>query len=458
MSNLLLSDPAYTRDLGDNLVLRWSSAADCERIGVLYSHVFRGAATDAPNTHIASWARELMSGDHPLITAGDFAIVEDTASGAVVAATCLMRQTWEYGGIALPVGRPEIVASLREYRNRGLIRAIFTLIHARSDARGDMAQGITGIEYYYRQFGYEYALDLDGGKAMPFANIPPLKDGEAELYSLRDATEVDLPQLQALYDRERNRKHDHTPLLVSTRIDASYWQFRLRNTWRETGEGWLNKLLIDQVGRVVGYSLIGPIRSGDTIYVPAAMVDEGVSLLAVMPALLRALQAEAARIMTRKADTPAAAKLYFGFGRAHPLYDALGTLVTSHDPVYAWYVRVADLSGFIRRVAPVLEARLAASIAAGHTGELRLTFYRGGLRLAFEGGRLVAAEPWQRDHNWGPKADAGFPPLVFLQLLFGHRSLDELRGAFPDVSVQDDAKKLLDILFPRTQSWVLHLD
>jgi predicted acetyltransferase len=73
-----------------------------------------------------------------------------------------MRHKWEYGGIPFGVGRPEIVASDPGYRERGLVRAVFELLHARSAALGHMAQGITGIPYYYRQFGYEYALDQGG--------------------------------------------------------------------------------------------------------------------------------------------------------------------------------------------------------------------------------------------------------------------------------------------------------
>jgi predicted acetyltransferase len=86
-----------------------------------------------------------------------------------------------------------------EYRNRGLIRAIFELIHARSTACGQLAQGITGLTYYYRQFGYEYALDLGGSRSVYLAAIPKLKEGQPEPYALRAATLHDLPQLLALY-------------------------------------------------------------------------------------------------------------------------------------------------------------------------------------------------------------------------------------------------------------------
>ena len=41
--------------------------------------------------------------------------------------------------------------------------------------RGELVQGITGIPYYYRQFGYEMALDLGGGRMCYAPQIPELK-------------------------------------------------------------------------------------------------------------------------------------------------------------------------------------------------------------------------------------------------------------------------------------------
>jgi hypothetical protein len=180
--------------------------------------------------------------------------------------------------------------------------------------------------------------------------------------------------------------------------------------------------------------------------------------VAVLPSVLRELQAYAERTPAYKADSPPADRLLLGLEGAHPAYDALGSLAATYDPPYAWYVRVPDLPGFIRQIAPALERRLAGSPAAGHTGELKIDFYRGGLRLRFESGRLAEAEDW-RAQVWGPKRDAGFPPLVFLQLLFGRRSLADLRYAHPDAWTEDDAgAALLEALFPARPSWVLPLE
>jgi hypothetical protein len=48
-----------------------------------------------------------------------------------------------------------------------------------------------------------------------------------------------------------------------------------------------------------------------------------------------------------------------------------------------------------------------------------------------------------------------FPDLTFLQLLFGHRSLDELEAAFPDcVTRGQEPRALLQTLFPKAPSKV----
>ena len=89
-----------------------------------------------------------------------------------------------------------------------------------------------------------------------------------------------------------------------------------------------------------------------------------------------------------------------------------------------------DLPAFLLHIAPSLEDRLARSIAPGYTGELKLSFYRQGLRLVFDAGRLATVETWRPRHE--DQGSAAFPGLTFLQLLFGYRTLDELQAAFTD--------------------------
>ncbi|KPV49987.1 hypothetical protein SE17_29540 [Kouleothrix aurantiaca] len=454
MPQLPLHDPNYRRDMGDGLVLRWASPGDVEGIAALYSEVFRDK-DDPPNAPLAAWTHDLMSGRHPHIVANDFALVEDTNAGAVVAATCLLRQSWEYAGIAFPVGRPEIVASMPGYRERGLVRAVFDLIHARSDAEGHMAQGITGIPYYYRQFGYEYALDLGGWRVVFNSAIPPLAEGATEPFVLRPATVAEIPQVLALYDQDRATR------AISTPMSAEYLRWVIEGQSFASGEGWDTQLIVraNEPAAPLGYLFSRRHRWNHDVAIVALHVAPGVPLPGVLPSVLRALAAQGARLHTPGTKTPPFDRLLFGLGRKHAVYDALGDLAPLHGDPYAWYVRVRDLPALVMHLAPVLEARLAASPVAGLSEELRLDFYRGGLRMVFESGKLQAAEPWNvRAVHYGPKPTAGFPPLVFLQLLFGHRSLSELRHTFPDVRADGTTRLALEAMFPPLNAWALNLD
>lgn len=448
-AKLALANAAYRHDLGDGLLLRWSTAADTERLTTFYGQAFRRSEQAPPSTRLLSLVPEMMSGRSPLVEPEDFALVEDTATGAIVAATVLLKQAWEYDGIRFPIGRPEIVASLPDYRRRGLVREIFRLIHARSNAQGHLAQGITGINWYYRQFGYEYAIELENGVRVTMAEIPPAREGEPEPFRLRPAAEDDLPLAARFYDEERASAH------VSTPIDAAYWRFGTLEARPESDVFPQVSVIEDAGGAAVGYTFTGQRAFEGMFDVYGLWLRPGL-WLAALPALLRAYVRLGEQARERGDNTPLHL-LAFALPQGHPALAALPALVNTppFNQPYAWYVRVADLPALLRTLAPALERRLAGSPFAGYSGALALDFYRGGLRMVWRDGRLAEVGDWQKP-IYG-EGDAGFPPLVFLQMLFGYRNLDELRHAFPDVWAKGEARALLPTLFPQRASWVVPL-
>lgn len=449
-----LAHATYRRDLGDGLVLRWSTVADTENIAQLASEVFRDSADAPVNVPLANLIHMLMSDTHPVMGPGDVALVEDTRKqgNPLVACTCLWRHVWEYEGIPFGIGRPEIVASDPDYRHKRLVRAIFELIHARSEAEGHLAQAITGIPYFYRLFGYEYALDLGGSYSTYISFIRQVTEGTAEPYMLRDATIEDIPLLQQLYDRRRASS------IVSGVIDEAWWRFQM-DIWStsESDETWHTQIIMDSDGNPQGYFIIQNLRWGESLRILDLAFAEGANLPAILPSLLRALTRQGMQLPVSPSTTEPFSTIEFSLGASHPIYDVLGKqLANVREAPYAWYVRVPHLPTFLRHIAPALERRLADSPVAGYSGELIVDLYRGGVRMVFDRGKLSTAEDWRRP-VWAARSAVRFPPLVFLQALFGYRSLDALRAAFPDVLVSDNTELLVKTLFPTRPSWVLNL-
>ena len=117
------------RDLGDGLILRRATLDDAEALATFNAQIFRAAGSEQPNMGIAAWTQDLLSGDHPSCGAGDFTIVEEASTGAIVSSMVLISQTWTYDGIAFGVGRPELVGTAPAYRRRGLVRTQFEVLH-----------------------------------------------------------------------------------------------------------------------------------------------------------------------------------------------------------------------------------------------------------------------------------------------------------------------------------------
>ena len=158
-------------DLGDNLKLRFATLDDVEALAEFNIRLHDDA-------NLGPSIRDLMSGNHPTCKASDFTIVEDTETGKIVSSLCFISQTWIYGGIPFKFGQPEWIATDVAYRRRGFVRKQFEVIHALSESRGELMQGITGIPWYYRRFGYEMALDREAEVVIDGMHIPTLKKGK----------------------------------------------------------------------------------------------------------------------------------------------------------------------------------------------------------------------------------------------------------------------------------------
>jgi len=430
------------RDLGNGLILRHSSPEDAEPLAEFCGRIHTDEP-GKPDLRIAAWTRDLLARPHPTFHADDFTVIAEAATGRIVSTLNLISQTWMYEGIPFNVGRPELVGTLPEYRNRGLIRMQFDEIHKWSVERGELVQAITGIPYYYRLFGYEMALDLAGRRFGYEGNVVKLKDGESEPYLIRRAVEADLPFVARIY-AEASARYE----LVCQRT-PEIWKYELDGQSENNINNYRIMIIEDNSGNSVGYFQHQAYIGMTGVSALSYELHRGVSWLAVSPSVVRYLWQKGEEYAKRY-NRPCS---MFGFmlGLAHPVYEALGDSLPGTRQPYAWYMRVPDIPAFIRHIRPALEKRLDESIAAGYSGELKISFYRNGLRMIFEKGQLQSVTSWKPQPE--DEGSAAFPGLTFLQLLFGYRSFEELHYAFADCSWNNnESYRVLNILFPKKLS------
>jgi hypothetical protein len=434
--------------LKDGLILRAAMPHDVQALADFNAHIHGGGPDDPPEdaAMLRQWVHDLVDGSHPTCDASLFTLVEDPAvDGKIVSSMCVIPQTWRYDGVPFAMARPELVGTDKDYRNRGLVRAQFDWHHAWCAENGILIQGITGIPYYYRLFGYEYALNLQGHRKGT-ADTLPLKTEEPEPCLFRTADADDIPFLVEL-DRLSAKRN-----LISVAREADLWRYELSGMHPDNINHRSVVIITNAEGERLGfYSHSTPLWR-TSMAVLQLEFKPCINSARLMPSVLR--DAWQRGQTTAKRASKECNALLLALGETHPMYGVCRGWCREEGKPYAWYLRVSDLPAFLKTIAPALEKRLSASLFAGYSGSFRISFYKGGLKMSFEDGKMVEAVDWRPSDEEG--AEVNLPHLLFLQILFGYRTLEELHHIFPDAYAKDAQNaELLKLLFPKViNEWI----
>jgi len=423
--------PGVPVDLDDGLWLR--AVRDAQDVGRLAA--FNAFVNQDPAIGVLT--RWWLGGTHPTVTLPDFLYVEDSKRNEIVSTLGLMIQTWAYEGIPLQVGQVELVGTHPDYRGRGLIRAQMVVIERMLEARDCALSCIEGIPYFYRQFGYEYAIPLGSCATLRLDQVPALAKGQEKLVTIRRMNvDQHLSRVMALYNA-----HAEELCITSVREGAALrYQESAPPGIPEPPETYVVE---DDTG-VMGYFRVRKNMWEPWLEFMETSVRPGGHVWGSQDALLVVL-----RFAKELAKERKYAKLCFALPKGHPLVMVANDLGAESERQYAWQVHIADHADFLRRIAPALERRLAHSLLTGFSGSLGINTMPRLIRLQFEQGLLVSVA--QADDS-REQVVLRMPPLLLTQVVLGYRSCQEIIDCHLDARVHPRARQLVDILFPKTES------
>ena len=341
------------------------------------------------------------------------------ADGRVESTLALFDSPFRVGAARFPAGQIEFVATAEEARGKGLVRSQLDEIHTRSAAAGHLLQLIVGIPYFYRQFGYSYAIPQQAYQMVP--ETVALTGGD---WRPRPAAVADLPAIvkaQAEVQIEADVAAHHTEqlwrwLLASPNYDVVIAEHRDQVAMGRIYVDGDTALLGDVVAptRAALHALVGHARELEST---VAVVHRPASLLTAMLA-------------------------------------GLGQTVNEHG---WYYVRVPSEAALLEALRPELDSRLARSALDGFTGRFMLSTYVGSVTCEIEGGTtgpMIAGGSVPYPVSEG---GSGVAPDVFPRLLLSPLGALELERLHGDVLLGDQ-RDLMAALFPPVtadiQTWV----
>jgi predicted N-acetyltransferase YhbS len=387
------------------LVLRAALEPDLPQVRALLAA--RGEPEDAEDL-------DLVVADGGL---GSTAVVVD--GERVVSTVTLLDETLWLGAVALPAGQVELVATDTRYEGRGLVRALMGWAHERSARRGHVVQVMVGIPYFYRQFGYEYAVPIprDLRVVGPVPSVPGLL--------VRAAGLEDVAAMAALEDAEQAGFDVRMP------HSEACWR------WLVTRTGSRQWVVVADDGGIVATGRTTPPGEGVHLGEAAASTPEGA----------RALLAHAVALGSGEATAKERPGTVAG--------EAVAPFLLDEGRPDWYYVRVPDPVVVLERLRPVLSARLrAAGSPDVARRDVLVSGWRWHVRFEVEPdgvGPMIGGGPERRPISQG---GSGVAPDVLASLLFGPYGAAGLEERHPDVLLGEQ-RELMEVLFPPVRADVL---
>ncbi len=397
------------RPLPDGLLLRTMEAGDLEQVGELLAA--RGDPQDAIDHRLVV--------EDPDAGPGACAVVVD--GERVVSTAVLLDETVRVGRAGAPgtvhlrAGQVELVATDAAYEGRGLVRALMGWAHERSAERGHVLGVMIGIPYFYRLFGYEYAI------AIPPA---PVLTGPPEAHRsgrLRPATTADLPAMVRLQDA------------AQTDVDVAVPHSTPRWRWLLGREG-STEMVVERDGEVV--ATCRSSDAGDSVLLADGAALDHDAAADLVAGLLEVAGSGGLRVQRR----------------AGPVDDVCTRLYGAvTDLAEQYYVRLPDPAVLLDALRPLLWQRHLASGLDREGRDLVVsTFgrhYR--IRQLAEGfGPVEVGGPMQAP---GSAGGLGCAPDHLAALLLGPLGMRGLKARRPDVYPGND-HEWYEALFPALTS------
>jgi len=400
--------------LPQGVTLREATAEDHDAIARLNDEVF-GAREGITVRHILL---------RPDLVRSRWVVATDP-SGRVVSSMTLLDWPVRYEDVELRMSQIEWVATDPAWRRRGLVRAQIDLLHEWADEAGCLVNMIQGIPAVYRGMGYGYGWTY--AEERQVVKVPDAPPG----VEIRSATEGDLERVAELHAAAQSSAD------FAVRWSLDDWRWLLAGN-----EGWEADLVLAGAGdEVLGYALYQ--RRPEQGY--AFLEDVVVPDQTVGAAVLAHFAGWAGDVELWIADRPATP--WSAVARTH----SLGHPGRFHGV----YARIPDPVAFLDRIRPVLSRRLAASPAAGETGEYVVSMYDDAFALVLDRGQVVEIKRVEAELDPMDEFRPAVPWDQVPALLLGRFGAAGLEARVDDVGLGRRERVVLEALFPEMRSDVL---
>lgn len=320
-----------------------------------------------------------------------------------------------YGDIVLKACEYGVAGTAENYRFQGVNRKLTELFFQQCKERGYNLVVLEGIPYFYRQYGFNYAVPMKFEKL----NLQDLELKVDEKIQIRKAQPSDFDYLIKNYQHAAEAA-EFCKFLEPSILKTQLFHYRNLMSARRY-------YIIESDGQKIGYF---GLNINDDIKIIDIADQLGFSCY---ESVLRFLQIEFS-LDNLTVDIPEQSK-FIKFIRM------FGSKRVGR---YAWQIRILDELKFLQDILPILEKRLNESVFKDEKIEFCYNNFKRLIRFQINQGKITLSE-----EKWRPYWEFNLSPQGAVKLFIGHNTREEIMNFLPDCYVDIKYQEIIDILFPK---------
>ncbi len=409
----------YSKIIGDNLTLRVA----IDDTNELQRFISLNIAVHKEES-LKKYINRLFL-EHPEKDEIYWIYIEENDSNKMVSSIILAPLEWDLDGILIPICEMDLVGTLTQYRKRGLIGILNEVYEVIMEQKGYVFSVIRGVPYYYRKFGYEFALNLDERIVLNNDQIPSKK---VEEISIRKATIQDLDFIKSIYNNQ-NKK-----FFITNRFSRKNFYYKFMNV--DFDNNFSSTYLIEVKGRLKSFFSLG--MSYDSIGYSLVVPEVNEECMIKIVQFVNTLNKEKDQIV-------------FQINSDTKFSQYICSIGGKKSSGYGWQIRIPNIKKFLHAISPVLEQRIERSSYKGLTQNVVISDYKEIFTLIFKNGKIEDIEV-KKGYPFPGSCDVQIPNSFLIKLLLSDRNFEEIKYIVRDSILKPGSEELIKILFPKKPS------
>jgi predicted acetyltransferase len=414
----------HLEKIGDNLILRIAEENEEEIDRIIKLNI------QVHGEDLKNYIYRLFN-DHPNRKDHIWFYIEDELKDKIVSSGLLFPEIWDFEGINIPICEMGFVATAEEYRDHGLFSKINQCYEKIMQERGYILSVIRGVPFFYRRYGYEFAIPLDYGYKVSFDEIP-----ESENYDIRirRALEADIENLENLYNQWAEKysitqKFNSKPFIYKY-LNDKYTEFQFRT------------YVLEEKKEVQAFFCVGEYFGTENVI----MLTSALSCRQILRML------DFWKNECKKQNNLRENSILILNPPNSELSSFLLSLGATIENKWGWQIKIPNLKKFFDAIRPLMERRIKNSIFRDMNKIIKISTYRENLHICFRNGEIKQIE-LRKGFPEEPDYDLKVPNSHLTQIILGSKTIQEIKSIITDTIYKEDWLVFMEKLFPKQDSY-----